>query len=141
LYSKVTKKSKEVKKAIKKTQKVEFWFFLVFSFNPKIQSDEHHPDLLLRPTRRIFLSSAIQVAVTESFRTMSNSMQDPKKRRFGIREASRHEVYSPTEEEIEAYKLDLLRAVEEEGLDKEEGGFSHHGGALHVNARSELTQP
>ena len=68
-------------------------------------------------------------------------MQDPKKRRFGIREASRHEVYSPTEEEIEAYKLDLLRAVEEEGLDKEEGGFSHHGGALHVNARSELTQP
>ena len=81
---------------------------------------------------------------------MSTSMQDPKKRRFGI-------PLAPVSRSSEASR-DLLRAVEEEGLDKdvvihfmdlldgaanwkEEVGFSHHGGALHVNARSELTQP
>ena len=81
---------------------------------------------------------------------MSTSMQDPKKRRFGI-------PLAPVSRSSEASR-DLLRAVEEEGLDKdvvihfmdlldgaanrkEEGEFSHHGGALHVNARSELTQP
>ena len=83
---------------------------------------------------------------------MPTSMQDPqdKKRRFGI-------PLAPVSRSSEASR-DLLRAVEEEGLDKdvvihfmdlldgaanwkEEGGFSHHGGALHVNARSELTQP